>query len=313
MVPGFRMTVAAVGLLLLGVMAAGPAATPKFSEWSAPVNLGPVINGAATDAGPALSKDGLSLYFNSTRAGGFGDNDIWVSQRASVDEAWHAPLNVGPAVNTGALEGAPALSRDEHWMFFNSNRTGGLGNNDLWTSYRADTHDDFAWEPAVNLGAPVNSASFDVGSSFFENDEGGVPMLFFTSSRPGGMGDFDIYVTSALGDGWPGPIYPVPELNTEANDQKPSIRFDGLELFLQSDRVRADSVGGSDLWVSARDTLSQPWSEPANLGPIVNSTDTDQQPYLAADRRTLFFASNRRGGFGGLDIYVTTRTRVHER
>jgi hypothetical protein len=293
---------------LFALTTAGPGAAPGFSAWSAPINLGSLINGLSTDAGPCLSKDGLTLYFNSTRAGGFGDNDIWVSRRARVDLGWSAPVNIGAPVNTGAMEAVPVLSRDEHWLFFNSNRAGGKGNNDLWASYRENIHDEVAWGEPVNLGDQVNSTAFDVGASFFENDEAGIPMLFFTSSRPGGLGSFDIYVTSGSGSDWPGPVYPVPELNSEGNDQKPSIRFDGLEVFFQSDRIRADSVGGADLWVSTRETVAQSWSDPVNLGRTVNSASIDQQPFIAADRETLYFASNRPGGVGGLDIWMTTRT-----
>src|SRR2546422_6169566 len=58
---------------------------PQYGSWSAPVNLGPVINTAANEQHPAISKDGLSLYISSDRPGGFGGTDIWVSQRACTD------------------------------------------------------------------------------------------------------------------------------------------------------------------------------------------------------------------------------------
>jgi len=57
-------------------------AAPRYSDWSTPVNLGSIINSSSDDTGPALSKDGLSFYFTSTRTG-FGAEDIWVSQRAN--------------------------------------------------------------------------------------------------------------------------------------------------------------------------------------------------------------------------------------
>src|SRR5881296_771925 len=58
-----------------------------FSDWSAPVNLGPVVNSGSDDFHPAISPNGLSLYISSGRPGGLGGNDIWVSQRASLDDA----------------------------------------------------------------------------------------------------------------------------------------------------------------------------------------------------------------------------------
>ena len=95
-----RISSKAIFALLLALGASRLLAAPEFSEWSPPVNLGPTVNTGFIDAGPALSKDGLSLYFNSSRPGGFGGNDIWVSRRASREDAWGAPVNVGPTINT---------------------------------------------------------------------------------------------------------------------------------------------------------------------------------------------------------------------
>jgi Tol biopolymer transport system component len=305
-----RITCAAVGFTLITLIAADPGATATFSPWSTPVNLGATINSSSGEIGPAISKDGLSLYFNSDRPGGFGGQDLWVSQRASVDAPWGTPRNLGPVVNSGALDAVPSLSRDEHWLFFNSNREGGFGQLDLWVSYRAHKHDDFAWEAPVNLGPGVNSESIDAGAGFFENDEGGRPLLFFVSTRPGGLGNFDIYVVAATAPGSLGPATLVPELSSEANDRRPSVRFDGLEVFFDSDRVGSL---GSDLWVSTRETPAQAWSTPTTLGLTVNSTAEDLMPNIAADRESLFFTSNREGGSGGFDLYVTTRTKARKK
>lgn len=92
----------------------------------------------------------------------------------------------------------------------------------------------------------------------------------------------------------------VNELNSAANDRRPSVRFDGLEIFFDSDRHAGS--GGFDLWASTREDLSQPWSEPVNLGNSVNSEFSDEIPFIAADGQTLFFESNRPGGSGAFDI-----------
>ena len=78
-------TLALIGAiaLLLGRGQVSPVLAEGFSEWSAPVNLGPTVNSPATDFGPAISREGLSLYISSDRPGGFGGEDIWVSRRAS--------------------------------------------------------------------------------------------------------------------------------------------------------------------------------------------------------------------------------------
>jgi len=294
-----------LGSVFLVLVTLNYAAMPTFSAWSIPVNLGATINSAWVDAGAALSKNGLSLYFNSDRPGGFGNQDIWVSQRASLHGPWGTPWNLGRVINTDALQSVPSFSRDEHWMFFNSTRQHGIGQLDIWASYRANIHDDFAWTAPVNLGASVNSASFDGGPWLVENDEGN-SLLFFVSTRPGGPGGFDIYV-SAIANRSFGPATLVQELNSAANDRRPSVRFDGLEVIFDSDRPGS---AGADLWMSSRERVSQPWSNPVNLGSSLNSEADDIQPYLAAEGQTLIFASNRSGGFGDHDLYMSFRAKV---
>jgi WD40 repeat protein len=86
-----------------------------------------------------------------------------------------------------------------------------------------------------------------------------------------------------------------------------------LSLFLTGTilREKVRGLGGIDLWFSTRQTTSDVWSTPANLGPIINTSTDDRGPYLAADGETLFFSSDRVGGsFGGGDIWMTTRTQL---
>ena len=237
----------------------------SYSDWSAPVNLGPTVNSAFIDLGPAISKDGLSLFFTSTRPGGFGGEDIYVSHRDSSDDPWGTPVNLGQTINTSLNERVPAFSRDGHLMFFASNRPGGFGNFDIWVSRREQTHDDFAWQEPENLGAGVNSALIDAGASYFENDEAGVPQLYFTSNRSGVPGNFDIYVSEQAADGSFGPANLVLELNSPVEDSRPSIRHDGREIFINSSRTGSiDNI--FDVWVATRDSVFEVWSKPVNLG-----------------------------------------------
>jgi Tol biopolymer transport system component len=100
----------------------------------------------------------------------------------------------------------------------------------------------------------------------------------------------------------------VEELSSEGNDLRPSIRFDGKEIFLSSDRA-GSTDGSQDLWVSTRPNQGTPWSRPENLGPVVNTGFAEQQPGISDDATMLFFASDRPGGSGDVDLWVTTRTR----
>ena len=105
-----------------------------------------------------------------------------------------------------------------------------------------------------------------------------------------------------------GPALLIPELSTTLSEPGLSIRFDGLEVFFFSGRT--PTTGGLDLWTATRPTVLDPWSEPTNLESIVNSIAGDQQPHIAPDRERLYFTSNRNLGFGGMDSYVTTRSKL---
>lgn len=92
---------------------------------------------AANDAAPTVRTDGREMLFWSTRGGGFGASDIWVSTRRSVHDAWSVPENLGgPPLNTPSGELQPDLSPDGRTLLFTSSRLGGSGGNDIWMSTR---------------------------------------------------------------------------------------------------------------------------------------------------------------------------------
>jgi Tol biopolymer transport system component len=290
----------------LGLWSVYLGAAPVYSDWSQPTNLGPLVNSADQDFAPHISKNGLSLYFTSTRPGGLGGEDLWVSKRASGDDPWGPPANLGSSINTDANERSPGLSRDGHYLYFATTRPGGSGGFDIWVSWRHNTHDDFGWQPPVNLGAQLNSLATDAGPVYFENDDFGAPLLFLASNRAGGPGGLDIYVSELTASGSFGPAVLVNELSGAFNDLTPAIRQDGLEIVIASSRPGSL---GFDLWVSTRNAVGDPWSAPANLGPVINSASSDFFPSLSSDRETLFFSSDRPGGSGGSDIYIATRSK----
>src|SRR5207253_10441828 len=154
----------------------------------------------------------------------------YVSQRASVDGPWSPPVNIA-ALNTTSDEGNPAFSLDGRFVFFQSKRPGGLGGIDIWVAQRNNTHDDFGWQPAVNLGPGVNSADDDNGPAYFEDIARGTRQLYFGSTRTPGLGGADIYVSEQMAGGSFGPAMLVPELGSASNENRPSIRRDGLEIF----------------------------------------------------------------------------------
>ena len=273
------------------------------------------MNTSFIEQGPSISKNGLSLYFQCGNCPeNIGGADIFVSQRASASDPWGPPQRLGSAINTTSNEQAPRLSRDGHRLFFNSDRPDGFGAHDLYVARRRDKRDDFAWEPAVNLGAGVNTTVDDVQADPFEDDETGADILYFASG-PAGGGGADIYVSVLGSDGTYGPRALVTELNSGSNDRQPSVRPDGLEMFLASDRP--GTLGAFDLWVATRDDVGslvrsresragrQHHADRRSSGSVVRRDD----PVLPVDRPGAVGCSSATGPCV-FDLWVTTRSKL---
>lgn len=294
-----------------GARLVGPGVQAQYfvnSEWSAPVNVGAPVNSAANEQNATLSPDELSLYFTSNRAGGLGATDLWVSQRDCDDCPWGTPVNLGTPVNGPGGDAGPRLSVDGHLLFFQSDRPGGHGSNDIYVSRRDNPKDDFGWGDPVNLGTDVNTASSEAGPDYLQSAEDGAANLYFVRNPTMGTFNGDFYYAAITRDGETrGPAVLVSELSDPSGGPgHPSVRTDGREIFFQA--ARAGGLGGLDLWTSARRSVHEPWSSPVNLGAPLNTTFVDTQPTISNDGRTLLFVSNRPGGLGGNDLWISTRT-----
>jgi hypothetical protein len=89
----------------------------------------------ANDIQPNVRKDGLEVVFSSNRAGGAGAQDIWAATRENTDDPWSVPYNLGPAVNTGAAESRPSLSRRAEQLLFGRS-PGPEGSGDIYVTTR---------------------------------------------------------------------------------------------------------------------------------------------------------------------------------
>jgi len=210
--------------------------------WGAPLNLGTTVNSSADDLSPDISADGLSLFFDSRRSGGYGDRDLWVTTRASTNENWVTPVNLGVTVNSSATDACPHISPDGLSLFFASGRPGGYGDKDLWITTRASLDDE--WDTPVNLGAIVNSSALDCCPSISVDGR----TLFFHSTRPGGYGGRDLWVTTrpTTRDPWAEPMNLGLTVNSSAYDVGPSVSADGRTLYFYSNRPGGS--GNHDLW-----------------------------------------------------------------
>jgi hypothetical protein len=310
--------------IVAGIASMPLLAQPPYSAWSPPVNLGEPINSPFTETGVTVSKHGRSLYFSSNRPcdehDAVPDFNVWVARRSSPDAPWEEPrcvlINADARVAGDAAfqDREPGLSRDEHWLYFASDRPGSLGprlpmGGDIWVSWRANIFDDQGWEEPVNLTG-LNTVFREGTPKYFENDDQGIPQLFFSTTRDG---VFDIWVVGVVTGAVAGPARRVDEVNTDDMlEAGNSVTFDGLEMFLF--RGRAGAGIPFDIYRATRPDTTSPWAAPVNLGPVVNATGIEQEPEISPDRTTLFFASNRPESIPGptgapsIDLWMATRT-----
>jgi Tol biopolymer transport system component len=161
----------------------------KKDGWEEPQNLGCDINSPAGEASPSYFEDDAGnsyLYFSSNRAGGFepggADSDIYYSLNFGAAQ-------LAPGLNTASDDFRPNVRKDGREIVFDSNRAGGLGGFDIWTSSRENVSDD--WLAPLNL-TQLNSAANETRASFSWDGL----QLVFGSNRPGVEGQADIFVTT---------------------------------------------------------------------------------------------------------------------
>jgi len=267
------------------------------ANWSAPINLGSTVNSLYGELGPRISPDGLSLFFSSHRPGGSGDYDIWMTTRATTQDSWTTPVNLGSVVNSQDYDHCATISPDGLELFFASSREADYGLTDIWVSTRATREDD--WGEPINLGPTINTSGNN-GTSTISSDE--LELYFTSANRPGGHGSNDIWVSTreTKHSKWGPAINLGPPVNTAHEEFFPMLSADGLSLFFSSGLLgsaRPGGLGGSDIWMARRNSRNAEWSEPVNLGSPVNSSDVETAPFLSADDRMLYFDVG--GGPGG--------------
>ena len=157
--------------------------TKKIGDkWSNPKNI-KLLPDSLVAAHPSISKDGLTLYFVSDMAGGFGKKDIWKVTRLREGDSWSKPVNLGPDINTTGDELFPYI-RDDGSLYFSSDGHIGMGGLDI---FKAVPQPDGSWA-VQNMKPPINSFADDFGIAFEGTNEKGI----FSSTRKG-KGNDDLY------------------------------------------------------------------------------------------------------------------------
>ncbi|MDQ3749984.1 MAG: FG-GAP-like repeat-containing protein [Acidobacteriota bacterium] len=225
------------------------------APWGMPVNLGTNINTTGGELCPTVLPGGLSLYFISDKPGGCGGNDIYVSQRMNNQSEWGPAVNLGCQLNSPQSEMSPSLFTDAGGttnLYFSSNRPGGPGMTDIYVS---------TLQPGGQFGAPalvegLNTAFNDQRPNIRVRD--GLE-IFFESDRTGTVGLADLYVSTRASTSapWSTPVNLGVTVNSASVESRPSLSFDGRELYFFSNRP--GGVGANDIYIARRRVIFTPY------------------------------------------------------
>lgn len=275
--------------------------------YDTPVHLDFPINTLWFEGKPALSADGLELYFVSDRPGalgGPGDQDIYVSRRRSVNDAWGDPERVPPPVSTQFFDITPTISLDGLSLYFGSNRPGPFSPPlpDLWVSHRASVN--APWEDAVNLGSGVNTPLFE-GSVDASPDQ---RTVFFAAVTPAFV--FDIYTSTRMStdDAFGPRVKLPPPINSDGHDYGPALTPDGHTMFFTSGTDNPFAPGAiNHLYVSERRNDGEPWGPRIYLDTLNCPSCFSGLPTIRAAGKEICWMGDRGDSFGDKDIYCALR------
>lgn len=275
-----------------------------------PINIGPGINTEDPEYFPTITVDGRTILFTRRIAdgrvsGNFKEQeDFFVSQLGN-NNIWGKAEPMPANVNTVNNEGAPTIAPDGRTLvfvgcpdasgeYYGENRTG-KGSCDLFLTKKLGNR----WMDPVNLPGNVNSFHWETQPSLSSD---GKTMYFIRGIRGRDMSNnADIYVTRLQPNGqWGTPERLPDHINTPEQEESVLIHPDGRTLYFAS-RGHV-GMGGSDLYVTRMDENGN-WSKPENLGYPINTKFDENSLMVSPDGEIAFFASDRDGGYGDLDIY----------
>jgi len=221
---------------------------------------------------------------------------------AHANFTFGAPTNVGSPLNSSAGDGTYSFSKDGLELYLASDRGRASGDYDLYVLTRVSVNEE--WSDPVHMGSMINSSYYD---SYPYTSPDGLE-LYFSSERPGGSGGVDLWMATrrTQEDMWELPLNLGPSVNSQWWDQCPIISSDGLTLMFIS-AYRPTGYGNDDIWLAKRSSIYDAWSSPVNLGPTVNTPYEDSLACLSPDDQILYFSSDRPGGFGEADLWMSRR------
>jgi outer membrane protein OmpA-like peptidoglycan-associated protein len=275
-----------------------------------PKNMGDGVNTTYPEYYPTLTVDGQQLLF--TRRLPLIENgredeqeDFYVSTFDSIAGNWSTSFPMPKIINTKWNEGAPTISGDGKTIIFvactdqsgvnyGANRYG-KGSCDLFITQKINGN----WSSPINLPGGVNTVNWETQPSLSAD---GKTLYFIRAVRSKeGRANSDIYVAYLLENGnWSEAERLPNNINTMSNEESVQIHPDGKTIYFAS-RGHI-GLGGSDLFMSKMDDKGN-WGKPVNLGYPINTLFDENSLLVSAQGEIAFFASDRKGGYGGLDIY----------
>ncbi|GAA4395644.1 hypothetical protein GCM10023187_02830 [Nibrella viscosa] len=202
------------------------------------------------------------------------------------------PRPLSESLQTTPSQYFPVLTADEQTLVYTALKP--EGDEDLMIAGMKGE----VWSPPVSLSDQINTPENEGTPSLSADGR----MLVFTACQGRrGFGSCDLYISRKTGDTWSEPQNLGPAINTRYWESQPSLSADGRRLYFVSDRPGGQ--GRRDIWRSDLDASGN-WQEPVNLGAPVNTPYNEASPFIHANGRTLFFASDGHVGLGGYDLFV---------
>ncbi|KAA6435731.1 OmpA family protein [Rufibacter glacialis] len=259
-------------------------------------NMGDAINSKAEDYGPAVHSDEELFIYTSRRKGVKAtgtDEDLYFSR--NENGFWQEGQSFDKPINSIYNEGSACLSRDGKTLYFaRCESPDGLGNCDLYSATRLA---DGSWGQIKNLGANVNSRSWDSQPTLSPQED----TLYFASDRLGGFGMSDIYFTHKQKNGQWAPAQNLgPVINTRESEVSPYFHPLYQVLYFSS-RGQLLNFGDFDIYKAYR--VNGRWQEPRNIGPLVNGKGSEYYFTINANSTNLYYARSEPTDLKNLDLY----------
>ncbi|WP_210487359.1 OmpA family protein [Rufibacter aurantiacus] len=212
--------------------------------------------------------------------------------------------NMGDAINSKAEDYGPAVRSDEELFIYTSRRKGVKATGTDEDLYFSRFENGF-WHEGESFGKPINSI-YNEGSACLSRD--GKTLFFARCESPDGLGNCDLYTATRLADGSWGQLKNLGgNVNSKAWDSQPTLSPQEDTLYFASDRL--GGFGMSDIYFTHKQKNGQ-WAPAQNLGPIINTRESEVSPYFHPLYQVLYFSS--RGqllNFGDFDIYKAYRIK----